>query len=63
SNKLVTGRGNLVSQVEKLRALGARGSKALPERLLERAGLPDATPDDAAKSRIDDDPETGGGGA
>jgi DNA recombination protein RmuC len=42
-NKLVTGRGNLIGQVEKLRELGARAAKALPDALVERAqgeGLP-----------------------
>ncbi|MCD4665129.1 MAG: DNA recombination protein RmuC, partial [Bacteroidales bacterium] len=33
-NKLVDGRGNLVSQVEKLKKLGAKASKALPEKYL-----------------------------
>ncbi len=36
-NKLVDGRGNLVSRVENLKLLGARASKALPADLLERA--------------------------
>lgn len=34
-NKLMSGRGNLVSGVEKLKILGARASKQLPEHLLE----------------------------
>lgn len=37
SNKLVKGRGNLVGQVEKLRDLGARAAKTLPDALVERA--------------------------
>ena len=37
-NKLVDGRGNLVSRVENLKQLGARASKSLPAELLERAG-------------------------
>ena len=37
-NKLLEGRGNLVSRVENLRQLGARASKSLPAELLERAG-------------------------
>ena len=38
SGKLSTGRGNLVGQVEKLRELGARASKQLPEDVVvERA--------------------------
>ncbi len=36
-NKLADGRGNLVSQVDKLRELGARASKSLPESLVDRA--------------------------
>jgi DNA recombination protein RmuC len=35
--KLSTGRGNLIGQVEKLRELGAKASKALPQELVERA--------------------------
>jgi DNA recombination protein RmuC len=37
-NKLVDGRGNLVSRVENLKHMGARASKSLPAELLERAG-------------------------
>ncbi|KQQ56886.1 recombinase RmuC [Pseudomonas sp. Leaf127] len=36
-NKLIEGRGNLVSRSEQLRLLGARASKSLPADLLERA--------------------------
>jgi DNA recombination protein RmuC len=36
-NKLVNGRGNLVRQAEKLKELGAKASKSLPENLLIRA--------------------------
>jgi DNA recombination protein RmuC len=36
-SKLVDGRGNLVWQVEELRKLGAKASKALPEAMIERA--------------------------
>jgi DNA recombination protein RmuC len=36
-NKLADGRGNLVTQVEKLRELGARASKSIPESLVDRA--------------------------
>ncbi|MFT3791971.1 MAG: DNA recombination protein RmuC [Rudaea sp.] len=39
SGKLETGRGNLIGQVEKLRELGARTSKTLPEAQVERAQL------------------------
>ena len=36
-NKLVEGRGNLVSRAENIKLLGARASKSLPGELLERA--------------------------
>lgn len=36
-NKLSSGRGNLVGSVQKLKQLGAKASKTLPEPLLERA--------------------------
>ena len=47
-NKLVDGRGNLISRAENLKLLGARASKSLPPELLERAaGLPlDEPPED-----------------
>ena len=34
-NKLVDGRGNLISQVEKLKKLGAKAGKSLPEKYIE----------------------------
>lgn len=37
-NKLSTGRGNLVSQTEDLRRLGAKAKKRLPDELIEEAG-------------------------
>lgn len=36
-NKLVEGKGNLVTSVEKLKKMGAKAKKALPEKLLKRA--------------------------
>jgi len=36
-NKLVEGRGNLISRVEKLKKMGAKAKKALPENILKRA--------------------------
>ncbi len=36
-NKLVDGRGNLISSVEKLKKMGAKAKKALPEAILKRA--------------------------
>ncbi len=48
-SKLVSGRGNLVGSVEKLRELGARAAKSLPDALVEHAhaelpGLDTPTP-------------------
>lgn len=37
-NKLSTGRGNLVNRAEKLKELGAKASKALPQALVDRSG-------------------------
>lgn len=39
-NKLTEGRGNLVNSVEKLKKMGVKAKKALPENLLERADEP-----------------------
>jgi len=36
-NKLVDGQGSLVTRVEKLKKLGAKANKALPEAILKRA--------------------------
>ncbi|WP_010180773.1 DNA recombination protein RmuC [Aquimarina agarilytica] len=36
-NKLVTGRGNLITSVEKLKKMGAKAKKALPENIIARA--------------------------
>lgn len=36
-NKLVEGRGNLITSVEKLKKLGAKTEKSLPENIIERA--------------------------
>ena len=36
-NKLVEGRGNLVNSVEKIKKLGAKAKKSLPEVILKRA--------------------------
>jgi DNA recombination protein RmuC len=50
SSKLSSGRGNLLGQVEKLRELGARASKALPPELVESAQL------DEVQARIEAPP-------
>ena len=36
-NKLVEGRGNLVTSVEKLKKMGAKAKKSIPEPILKRA--------------------------
>ncbi len=36
-NKLFEGRGNLITSVEKLKKMGAKAKKALPEKIIERA--------------------------
>jgi DNA recombination protein RmuC len=36
-NKLVDGKGNLIVSVEKLKKMGAKAKKALPENVLKRA--------------------------
>lgn len=40
-NKLVDGRGNLITSVEKLKKMGAKAKKALPENIIERAKIDD----------------------
>jgi len=45
STKLHTGSGNLVSQTEKLKQLGAKAAKSLPNVLLEKAGEEKTTAD------------------
>ena len=36
-NKLITGKGNLVNSVQKLKLMGAKAKKSLPENLISRA--------------------------
>lgn len=36
-NKLVEGRGNLITSVEKIKKLGAKAKKSLPEKIIDRA--------------------------
>ena len=36
-NKLISGRGNLITSVEKLKKMGAKAKKALPENIINRA--------------------------
>lgn len=57
-NKLSSGRGNIVRQIEQLKDMGAKTSKSIADELLDDAGeeeggaveyLPDATKPDAAE--------------
>ena len=43
-NKLVEGNGNLITRVEKLKKMGAKAKKALPEALIKRANADDDLP-------------------
>ena len=36
-NKLVDGRGNLIASVEKIKKLGAKAKKSIPEQILLRS--------------------------
>ena len=36
-NKLVEGRGNIVNSIEKLKKMGAKAKKSIPESILKRA--------------------------
>ena len=36
-NKLVEGKGNLISSVERLKKMGAKAKKALPDTIINRA--------------------------
>jgi len=36
-NTLVDGRGNIITSIEKLKKMGAKAKKALPEKIIERA--------------------------
>ena len=38
-NKLIDGKGNLITSVEKLKKMGAKAKKALPEAVLKRANV------------------------
>jgi DNA recombination protein RmuC len=40
-NKLVDGKGNLVTSVEKLKKMGAKAKKSLPDNILNRATISD----------------------
>jgi DNA recombination protein RmuC len=52
--KLVSGHGNLVSNVEKLRILGAKASKTLPEHMLDESFDRESLPEQASgETRLD----------
>ena len=36
-NKLVEGRGNIITSIEKLKKMGAKAKKSIPESILKRA--------------------------
>jgi len=38
-NKLFDGRGNLITSVEKLKKMGAKAKKSMPENIINRAEL------------------------
>ena len=40
-NKLVDGRGNIIHSIEKLKKMGAKAKKSLPENILRRANIDD----------------------
>ncbi|TDW47381.1 DNA recombination protein RmuC [Flavobacterium sp. 270] len=42
-NKLVDGKGNLITSVEKLKKMGAKAKKSLPENIISRASVSDET--------------------
>ena len=44
-NKLVDGRGNIIHSIEKLKKMGAKAKKALPESILRRADIEDSESD------------------
>ena len=45
-NKLVEGRGNIITSIEKLKKMGAKAKKSIPESLLKRAQEDDLLADD-----------------
>jgi DNA recombination protein RmuC len=49
-NKMVDGRGNLISQVERLKELGSKTKKKLDSRIIERANLGEFSDKSSTKS-------------
>jgi len=46
-NKLVEGRGNIIVSIEKLKKMGAKAKKSIPEPILKRAEEDDLSSDEA----------------
>jgi DNA recombination protein RmuC len=49
-NKMVDGRGNLITQVERLKKLGSKTKKELDSRMIERANLGEFSNESSTKS-------------
>jgi len=49
-NKLVDGKGNLITSVERLKKMGAKAKKSLPESILNRANVFETTNNDSNES-------------
>jgi DNA recombination protein RmuC len=49
-NKLVDGKGNLVTSVEKLKKMGAKAKKSLPENIINRASISENSDTNSEKS-------------
>ena len=52
-NKLVDGKGNLITSVEKLKKMGAKAKKSLPENIINRASVFENTEIDTIESELD----------
>jgi hypothetical protein len=53
--KLYSGRGNLLSSVEKIKRLGAKATKALPQSLLDRVEDFDEDDEDISTGKTEDE--------
>jgi DNA recombination protein RmuC len=53
--KLYSGRGNLVSSVEKIKKLGAKATKSLPQSLLDRVDDSDEDEENFSDDRNNDE--------
>jgi DNA recombination protein RmuC len=52
-NKLVDGKGNLITSVEKLKKMGAKAKKALPESIINRANVFENSDNSLTESEMD----------